>query len=148
MKIFETQGSKERLYQMMKRVNKMDETPLPVVDKEGIIEKFIEFVQNHIDTDLSELEIIISYSPVEAAEQSSFGKYTPSIKELRVVSINRNLADVLRTLAHELVHYKQDINGELTSDSNGDGSPQENEANAVAAVIMREFGKIYPIIFE
>jgi hypothetical protein len=56
------------------------------------------------------------------------------------------MADILRTLAHELVHHMQNLNGdELNGD---DGSGIENEANAMAGVIMREFGRENPEIFE
>jgi Zn-dependent peptidase ImmA (M78 family) len=78
----------------------------------------------------------------------SFGKYTPETGEIRVVATNRNLADILRTLAHEMVHYKQHLDGKLNVDSNDDGSEAENEANAQAAIIMRKFGRENPIIFE
>jgi hypothetical protein len=57
--------------------------------------------------------------------------------------------DVCRTLAHELVHYSQDLKSELEDDDAGaTGSPQENEANARAAVIMRNWGKRNPNFFE
>jgi hypothetical protein len=56
--------------------------------------------------------------------------------------------DVCRTLAHELVHYKQDLDKQLEDDDAGaTGSPQENEANAEAAVIMRNWGKKHPELF-
>jgi hypothetical protein len=57
--------------------------------------------------------------------------------------------DVFRTLAHELVHYKQDLDKELEGDNPGaTGSPQENEANSRAAVIMRNWGKKHPEFFD
>ena len=62
--------------------------------------------------------------------------------------VNRNLADVLRTLGHELVHEKQKIEGRLHVGAGDDGTEIENEANAEAAIIMRKFGKANPIIFE
>ena len=92
--------------------------------------------------------VVISQDESEAANMASFGKYTPETGEIRVVGTNRNLADILRTLAHEMVHFKQHSDGKLHADSNNDGSEVENEANAKAAVIMREFGKANPIIFE
>ena len=65
---------------------------------------------------------------------------------------NRNLADALRTLAHELVHYKQKQEGRLelnNADKSGaDGSSIENEANAVAGVILRKYGKLNPDIYQ
>jgi hypothetical protein len=51
----------------------------------------------------------------------------------------------MRTLAHELVHWKQRESG-LELDGS-DGSETEDQANAVAGVIMRKFGKMYPEYF-
>lgn len=146
MKVFNSYGTSDRLYEIMKRI---DERFLPPEEKEEVIDNFIEYCFNFLEiNEEDEPRIVISYDNKEAAEQRSFGKYTPDIKEVRVVATNRNLADVLRTLAHELVHYKQDIDDKIEWNSNDDGSEIENEANAKAAVIMRKFGKQYPIIFE
>lgn len=73
---------------------------------------------------------------------TSFGEYDGSIK---VISKNRHPMDVMRTLAHELVHWAQHQNGVKMDGS--DGSNIENEANAKAGVIMRKFGKMYPHYF-
>jgi hypothetical protein len=72
----------------------------------------------------------------------------PSEKKLLVVVHNRNIADILRTLAHELVHHMQNLDNRLQPDSGMDGSPEENEANSLAAVIMRKFGRENPEIYE
>lgn len=73
---------------------------------------------------------------------SSFGEFDGDIK---VVTRGRHPMDVMRTLAHELVHWKQRVaNQELDG---SDGSETENQANAVAGVIMRKFGKMYPEYF-
>jgi hypothetical protein len=50
----------------------------------------------------------------------------------------------LRTLAHELIHYKQDSQGRIKPDSGETGSPEENEANAGAGIIMRDFDQANP----
>jgi hypothetical protein len=52
--------------------------------------------------------------------------------------------DILRTVAHELVHYRQDIRNELNDQSGATGSPEENQAHEIAGVIMRHFNKQYP----
>ena len=41
----------------------------------------------------------------------------------------------------------EDMKGELKPDSGRDGSPEENEANARAAVTMRKWGKLHPELF-
>ena len=149
MKIFHAYGSPERLFEMMKRVNKLNEQILPKEKKEEIINEFVGSIQNELGMSDDQMpKIVISYDEKEAPGMKSFGKYTPETNELRVVAINRNLADVLRTLAHELKHNEQRIKGILKPDSTTTGSDVENEANAFAGVAMREFGQKYPIIFE
>ena len=116
--------------------------------REMVIEDFIMFACSHLGIDPNKANVEISYDPTEAAGMRSFGKQTPSSGEIRVVAVNRNLADVLRTLAHELVHRKQQLEDRLYPGAGEDGSDLENEANAKAAVIMRKYGAANPIIFE
>lgn len=72
----------------------------------------------------------------------SFGEFDGNI---RVVVKGRHPMDVMRTLAHELVHWKQRTeNMELDG---SDGSETENQANSIAGVIMRKFGQMYPEYF-
>jgi hypothetical protein len=81
-------------------------------------------------------------------ERGSFGGYQPGAEHITITVKNRHIMDVCRTLAHELVHYSQDLKNDLEDDEAGaTGSPQENEANARAAVIMRNFGKAHPDMF-
>jgi hypothetical protein len=81
-------------------------------------------------------------------ERRSFGGYMPGEEHITITVKNRHIMDVCRTLAHELVHYKQDLDNGLEDDDAGaTGSPQENEANARAAVIMRNFGRAFPDMF-
>lgn len=65
---------------------------------------------------------------------------------------DRALVDILRSIAHEMVHMKQDSLGKLKQNTheknNNAGSPIENEANAKAGVIIRKFGEIHPEIYE
>jgi len=60
---------------------------------------------------------------------------------------NRHPIDIMRTLAHELVHYKQDVEHRIGPDSGETGSPIENEANALAGQIMRRFDHENPQLF-
>lgn len=87
----------------------------------------------------------VKFEPeINSGSQPSFGMYVNGEKVLYVALKNRHPVDILRTLAHELVHYKQDINGELNVNSGETGSPQENQAHEIAGVIMRYFNKQYP----
>jgi hypothetical protein len=148
MKVFNSYGTKERLFEMMKRVNNLNEALLPKEKKIEVINDFVKFAGEKLGFGDNLPKIILSDNEKEAETMHSFGKYTPQIEELRVVIANRNLADILRTLAHELVHHKQSLDGKLKPDSNETGSPDENEANSLAGVLLREYGQNNPIIFE
>jgi len=109
-----------------------------------IIEKFIKFAADNLNLqDLPDINLVTGSN--RSVEQSSFGGY--GNRSINISVSNRHVMDVCRTLAHELVHYRQDLNNELTNDSGRDGSPHENEANAQAAVIMRKWGKMHPDLF-
>tara|TARA_Y100001972_G_scaffold10327_1_gene11267 strand:- start:1876 stop:7416 length:5541 start_codon:yes stop_codon:yes gene_type:complete len=80
----------------------------------------------------------------------SLGGFDTQTKEIFVATENRLTADILRTIAHELVHRKQDelgLLGDVRRDG-ADGSPIENQANAVAGIIMREYGRIDDTIYQ
>lgn len=77
-------------------------------------------------------------------DQPSFGVYLNGERKLYVALKNRHPNDILRTVAHELTHYKQDLEGQLNNDSGVTGSDEENQANAMAGIIMRHFNKQYP----
>jgi len=83
-------------------------------------------------------------SEIDSGGQPSFGMYVNDEKTLHVAILNRHPVDILRTVAHELVHYKQDISNKLNDNSGETGSPEENQAHEIAGVIMRHFNKQYP----
>ena len=54
----------------------------------------------------------------------------------------------MRTLAHELTHHKQREENRIKPDSGETGSDIENEANAQAGVLMRDFADQNPGLFS
>lgn len=76
--------------------------------------------------------------------QATFGRYVNDENLIHLAIADRHPLDILRTLAHELCHYKQDTLQELTTGSGRTGSPEENEAHVMAGIIMRHFNKAYP----
>jgi len=107
-----------------------------------IIEKFIPFVFEKLS--LSEFPDIKLKTHSIEDQQPTSGRYINDLKQIELIVTNRHPNDILRTLAHELVHFKQDTENKLDAHSGDTGSPIENEANAMAGVIMREFNKKYP----
>ena len=116
-------------------------------DTYPILLDFIRFAAKDLELDsLPKFDFV--FDNKESMERRSFGGYQPGNAHITITVTNRHIMDVCRTLAHELVHYKQDLDNELEDDDAGTtGSPQENDANARAAVIMRNFGKAFPDMF-
>lgn len=79
---------------------------------------------------------------------NSFGGYDSESKLIHLAIANRHPLDILRTLAHELVHHSQDLHGRLYDGAGETGSEIENEANAVAGVVMRKFNHTFPQYFD
>lgn len=110
-----------------------------------LAKEFIKFVVKELQ--LKSLPKSIRFEGDEyAAQHLTFGTYQPSIDEVVVVKGSRHPVDVLRTLAHELVHHKQREDGNKVLDGNT-GSDAENEANSLAGVMMRNFRELHPEIF-
>lgn len=115
-------------------------------DTYTVLLDFIKFAAEHLELD-SLPKFDFKFDTSRSVEHHSFGGY--GSEHINITVVNRHIMDVCRTLAHELVHYKQDLNHELDGDDPGaTGSPQENEANAEAAVIMRNWGKLHPNLFD
>jgi hypothetical protein len=111
-----------------------------------ILLDFVRFAAEHLE--LKQLpKLDFKFDSARSVEHKSFGGYGG--EHITITVTNRHIMDVCRTLAHELVHFKQDLNHELDGpDPGATGSPQENEANAEAAVIMRNWGKKHPDLFK
>jgi hypothetical protein len=84
---------------------------------------------------------------LDQPRDTTFGQYVPDEKTIYLVTGGRHPVDVLRTLAHELTHHKQDINNNLPPGAGETGTDQENEANAEAGVMMRDFAQENPEYF-
>jgi hypothetical protein len=108
---------------------------------------FIKFASGRMNLQ-SLPKIIFTTDNNWARQMRSFGQYDPTKKSIVTYVENRNMADVLRTLCHELVHHKQNEEGRIEANSGETGSDIENEANATAGIILREYGKVNSMIYE
>jgi hypothetical protein len=142
LKKYNSRKQLSELYNIPFKTNILLETFTP--QKAPLMDRFVDYTCDRLNIDKPKVFVI--NSPTYSQEYKSFGGYYPQQQEIKIVVHNRNMADILRTLAHELVHHMQNLNGE---ELNGeDGSSTENEANAMAGIIMREFGRENPEIFE
>ena len=127
--------------------NKQKKTSHLTDEKKQLIKEFVKYVAKELK--LKTLpQIKLSTNNAEVKERHSFGYFRPGDNNIWVYTKNRNMADMLRTLAHEMVHHKQSEDGRIDINSGKTGSEIENEANAKAGVILRNFGKTHEMIYE
>jgi cytidyltransferase-like protein len=112
------------------------------------IGEFIKYACKDLGIQKLPSRLTLSYDTDAAREKRSFGYFDPNNNQIWVYVKNRNMADILRTLAHELVHRKQDEDGRIDYESGETGSDIENEANAQAGVLLRDYGKVDNGIYE
>lgn len=117
-------------------------------DRHSQVSQFVSYTLDRLGCE-SRPTIELSSDIDTVKKNKSFGNLDTTTGKIWVYVANRNLADILRTICHEVVHFKQLEDGKLSGIADGrDGSSIENEANSVAAVIMREYGRLNPEIYE
>ena len=86
---------------------------------------------------------VVSLMPADK-NLTSLGKYDVISNQIFVVVEDRLLADILRTIAHEMAHQKQNELGYITNPAvdGATGSRIENNANIIAGILLRDYGKV------
>jgi hypothetical protein len=87
----------------------------------------------------------INFAGKEENKKNAFGHFlgTRNGATITVRITNRHPIDVMRTIAHELIHFKQKMTGVRKSEQ-----MKEDEANALAGRIMREYDITHPRVFN
>lgn len=118
--------------------------------KAQIVGEFIKFAKERLELESFPNKIKLIKDENFPKQVKSFGGYDPQSDEIFVYAGNdRNIVDVVRTLAHELVHLKQRQEGRIGGPEEGaTGSDIENEANAAAGILLRDFGRRNQSIYE
>jgi len=70
----------------------------------------------------------------------TYAYYNKVNGDIKVYCKQRGLADVLRSIAHELIHHQQNQNGKLQGPTQDVGGEIEDEANSVAGQLVKKFG--------
>jgi hypothetical protein len=135
-------GKLNLLKENLKHNNKLNES------QTATIGEFVKYAIKNLGIQKPPRNLTLSYDNNKAKDMSSFGYFDPNNNKIWIYCANRNMADILRTLAHELVHRKQDEDGKIDNTSGVTGSEIENEANAQAGILLRDFGKQNKDIYE
>ena len=116
-------------------------------DFPAILSKFLPIAMK--DLGIDKLPRISLEKHLETHDgQATFGRFVNDENEIHLAIADRHPIDILRTLAHELTHFRQFLNHQLKHNSGETGSPEENEAHVMAGIIMRHFDKAYPDLLK
>jgi hypothetical protein len=103
---------------------------------------FVQFASKYLKFEGPFTIRMLHAAPNEAI---TMGCYAPGEKKISVVVEKRNPLDYFRTIAHEMVHQKQQSQGEF--DENGGtqeiGGKIEDTANALAGRIVKKYIKTH-----
>jgi hypothetical protein len=124
-----------------------EEDPEPT--DEEILRDFIDFCAKELNIDTLPT-VKLRRDPQWPVVNKTFGRYRNDLAMLEVAWGRRHIMDVLRTVAHELTHrHQHERDGEEMDHTAGEtGSPWENEANARAGILMRDYAQLHPDYFE
>ena len=106
-------------------------------------EKFVDFAHKELNID-KDCPIDVE---AEKSTEYTTGNYHIEDKKIKVLDNGRKLADILRTIAHELVHHKQNELGMLVGDIPEIGGKIEDQANAYAGRLVKKYGKQTPNLY-
>jgi hypothetical protein len=129
--------------------NYIGESESKVTDKQNISKSKVQSIADFVEYSTKRLKlkdkpkIKLILGSEYSQQNSSLGGYSPETKDIVVVVPKRMTADICRTIAHELVHRKQDEMGLVrnSAEAGKTGSPVENQANAIAGILLRDYGK-------
>lgn len=110
-----------------------------------ILKRFLIYLKRELRINY-DIPIILIDDAEYASAISTFGQISKD-NVIHLSIINRHPVDILRTVAHEYVHYKQKIEKGIPQSSKA-GSPLENEANAKAGEIIRKYAEQHPELFN
>jgi hypothetical protein len=113
---------------------------------EQTVTDFVDFCVDKLNIENTP-QIRFKRDPAWSQRNKTFGSYNHDTNELIVSLANRHVMDILRTVAHELTHQRQGEVADMPKDAGETGSKWENEANAKAGVLMREYGQAHPDLF-
>lgn len=105
------------------------------------VAKFVKFIGEEINLN-TPFKITLSSNRDE--DLKTYAYYDKQNKIVKVYVKNRGLADVLRSIAHELIHHKQNESDLLNIPHPDIGGQIEDEANSIAGQLVKKFGYRYP----
>lgn len=106
-----------------------------------VVKEFVKFIQTQLPLNT---DVYINFLPERSVKMTTGVRFPNG--ELFVLTGNRLLIDVLRTLGHEWVHefQHQKMGLKDTEKIQDIGGPEENMCNILAGIFIKKFEKQFP----
>lgn len=117
------------------------------VDVADEVEKFKDWAVNRLKIE-NPPKIELSQDTEEAQQGHHTGRHIEGSNSVWVYAANRNLVDILRTVFHELVHWRQSELGMIEQGDSYPGSAIEAMADMLAGKYIKIYGKQNRQIFQ
>jgi hypothetical protein len=116
------------------------------VDAKNVAD-FVNFAKEYLGID-DGVKVALAFTRTPDLRTTAYYNFSND-GYIKIYAKDRAIIDICRSIAHELVHHLQFLEGRLLDavKDGEDGSPIENEANAVAGIIIRKWGKLHPEIY-
>ena len=115
--------------------------------KESKLTEFVKFVKKELG--IKNMPEILVKATRDGLKTTANYDYRQENKVVKVYGKNRALVDVMRSIAHELVHHKQFEDGRLDGPKPPDiGGEIEDEANAKAGQFIKMFSRLDETIYD
>lgn len=115
-------------------------------NKKQKITEFVKFVKKELGIEKCPT-IVLQNGRGELKTTANYD-YSKKNKIIRINAKNRSLVDVMRSIAHEMVHHKQYEDGRLNTPPPDIGGEIEDEANAKAGQYIKLYSKIDETIYD
>ena len=115
-------------------------------NKKEKISEFVKFVKSELD--LEKFPVVILQNGRGDLKTTASYNHSKDPKVIRVNVKNRALVDILRSIAHEMVHHKQYEQGRLKVQPPDIGVEIEDEANSKAGQYIKMFSKKDNTIYD
>jgi hypothetical protein len=104
-----------------------------------LLVKFVQYVSSELN--LQDVEIKIRLLGKSPNEPITTGAYQPDTKTISTIATGRNPIDYFRTISHEMVHLRQDIDGQIKGPQQEIGGEIEDRANILSGRFCKHFIK-------
>lgn len=115
-------------------------------DQKDKLKDFVIFAKNQLGLK-SAPKVVVQNGRKDLKTTANYD-YTKPEKVIKINAKNRMLVDVMRSIAHELVHHRQFEQGRLGVKPPDIGGEIEDEANAVAGQIIKLYAQEDQTIYD